>query len=666
MATRRLGGGRVLGGGKGLAPPSAHPPRTPSPFAPSDNSTVSFHSRNSTPSSMSPGSSGPLPDSSQDLASNVIHAGPSNGASPGNKLACPICEEEMLTLLQLNRHLDDVHQELPEAAQDEVKSWFDKQVLKAKRFQPLSLINQKLRGLEVFESNESQPVSAATAPGRPAETVIDPEELVTRKHWQRSTGNDVCTDPLCERRLGPLSGSVNCRKCGRLFCEEHTMYQMKLSRSANHEPVRGVWCRVCETCYKSREGYNDHNGLSRDHTSDFAAIRAKKVERQRLEVARLEKRLTKLTRLLVEAPADSVATSGLLAPLAGQRSQRKMIEQSVVTWEDDASVPRCPFCKQEFRPWTFRRHHCRICGRVICADPETGCSSEVGLNVANPTAIPTAEKPTRPANEQVSIDVRMCCECKSLIFSHREFIESIRHRPPDQRAYETLRQFERGIKMLMPSFQRALQALQPPDEDSRDGADKPPPTHAQIQEAAKIRKRLTDAFAKYDLAAKRIRNMPTDSPTQLRLQKAIYASASSFLHANLIPLKSLPAMLKSHSSNHRRLISGGNGSIHSSPLRTSESAGFDPETSSLGGASEVSIAVSALETEEKDAREKLVVLEEQRFMVQEMINQARGSRRFEEVSALSRNLEELDKEIEATKTLVAGVEERWEGLYTGT
>ncbi|KAJ4289345.1 carboxypeptidase Y-deficient [Collariella sp. IMI 366227] len=580
LPSRKLGGGRVLGGGKGLAPRSAHPPRAPSPFAPSESSTVSFRSRNSTPISLSPPSSGPLPDFSQDLASNVTLAGPSNGASPGNRLACPICEEEMLTLLQLNRHLDDVHQELPAAEQDEVKSWFDKQVYKAKRFQPLSLLHQKLRGVEAFESNETQPMPAATAPGRTVETVIDPEELIIRKHWQRPNGNDACTDPLCDKKLGPLSGSVNCRKCGRLFCEEHTMYQMKLSRSAAHEPVRGVWCRVCETCYKSREGYNDHNGLTRDHTADFAAIRAKKVERQRLEVQRLEKRLTKLTRLLAEAPPETATNSGLLAPLAGQRSQRKAIEQSVVTWEDDAAVPKCPFCKQEFRSWTFRRHHCRMCGRVVCADPETGCSSEVGLNVANP---------------------------------------------------ETART-------------------------------NPPPTHAQIQEAAKIRKRLTDAFGKYDQAAKRVRNMPTDSPTQLRLQKAIYVCASSFLHANLIPLKSVPAMLRTNSSNHRRLLSGGNGSIHSSPLRNGESAGFDPETSSLGGASEVNTAVSALEMEEKETREKLVVLEEQRFMVQEMINQARGSRRFEEVGALSKNLEELDKEIETSKNLVAGVEERWEGL----
>ncbi|KAL1843236.1 hypothetical protein VTJ49DRAFT_2567 [Mycothermus thermophilus] len=693
MSARRLGGGRVLGSGQGLAPPAPSPHhhgnahshaqvlvrRSASPHPASDASTLSFpsHSRNSTPVSISPSSSSPLPDLAQDLASNVTlgTSGPSRAAAGAYKLACPICEEQMVTLLQLNRHLDDVHQELPEAEQNEVKSWFDKQVLKAKRFQPLSLINQKLRGLDVFEANETHPVSAGpSAPARGVETVIDPEELVTRKHWQRPTGGDVCTDPLCDRRLGPLSGSVNCRKCGRLFCEEHTMYQMKLSRSANHEPVRGVWCRVCETCYKSREGYNDHTGLSRDHTAHFAAVRSKKVERQRLEVQRLEKRVTKLLTLLVEALPETGANPGLLTPLAGQRSQRKLIEQSVVTWEDDAAVPRCPFCKQEFRQWTFRRHHCRICGRVVCADPATNCSSEVGLEVANPAA-PTAEKSlttSAQAGGTISIDVRMCCECRQTIFSHREFVESIKHRPPDQRAYETLRQFERGITLLLPSFHKALHALQPPAEDGGDsGVEKPPPTHAQIQEASKIRKRLTDAFAKYDLAAKRIRNLKTDSPTQLRLQKAIYAAASSFLHANLIPLKSVPNMLKTSSSggsNHRGKLALAGIPNGSSPLRKGESAPrFDAETSSLGGVSEVSSSAAAvtLETEEKEARERLMVLEEQRVMVNEMLSRARAARRFEEATALAKNLEELDREIEASKKLVERVEERWEGLYAG-
>ena len=292
-----------------------------------------------------------------------------------------------MTLLQLNRHIDDMHQELPAEEQDEVKTWFDKQVLKAKRFQPLSLINQKLRGLEVFESNEPNPIVPAIAePGKlNIDGPVDPEELISRSHWQRPSGYDTCTDPTCGKGLGPMNGNINCRKCGRLFCEEHTMYQMKLSRSANHEPVRGFWARVCETCYKSRDGYNDHTGVSIDHMSMFSGIRRKKVERHNLEVSRLEKRLTKLTKLLANPPESMSASNGsLLAPVSsfmGQKDTRKLLEQSVVTWEEDEFVVKCPFCQQEFGSWTFRRHHCRICGRVVCADPQTGCSLEVGLNI---------------------------------------------------------------------------------------------------------------------------------------------------------------------------------------------------------------------------------------------------------------------------------------------
>lgn len=141
---------------------------------------------------------------------------------------------------------------------------------KAKRFQPLAVLNQKLKGLDVFESNENS--QSFAAPRRPSASyqpisdhpsiprVPDAEDVVAKDHWQPRTFNDNCLEPSCGKRLNATNGCVNCRKCGKLFCEEHTMYQMKLSRSAQHEPVRGLWCRVCETCYKSREGYNDHNG----------------------------------------------------------------------------------------------------------------------------------------------------------------------------------------------------------------------------------------------------------------------------------------------------------------------------------------------------------------------------------------------------------------------
>lgn len=453
--------------------------------------------------------------------------------------------------------------------------------------------------------------------------------------------------------------------------------------------MRGYWARVCETCYKSRPGYNDHHGAETDLTGGFLAIRKKRIERQNLEIARLEKRLTRLTQLLADPPPEMVAAAGagggsggtvsILSPvsaLSGHKNLRKAIEQSVVAWEDDSSVARCPFCQQEFGSWTFRRHHCRICGRVVCADPQTGCSSEIGLSVAtrkgnNPTRPPTAavaspsEKSHPPGDGQVDVDIRMCRDCRPTIFSKRDFDAATAHKPADQRAYETLRQFEWGIRQMMPMFQRSLQALQP----DTPGSDKPPASRAQIQEAAKIRKRLMDSFAKYNLAAVRLRDLKTVSATQQRLQKSVYSAASSFLHANMVPLKHVPRMLRSQqsslgsSSTHRRLLSNLNGGVsHMSPLRNGETADDGTDCASVAG-SEVSTAVSVLEAEEKELREKLVVLEEQRFLVQQMVDNARGSRRFEEVGALSRNVEELDKEIDRLKRQVNGVEERWEGLY---
>jgi len=150
---------------------------------------------------------------------------------------------------------------LEEVKQDEVKDWFKTQMVKAKKFQPLAVLNQKFKGLDVFEPNEP-PRSSNVAPAisTPERALPDPDEVITRAHWQKSGPNDFCLDPGCGKRLGATNGKINCRKCGKLFCEEHTMYQMKLSRSAQHEPIRGLWCRVCETCYKSREGYNDRSG----------------------------------------------------------------------------------------------------------------------------------------------------------------------------------------------------------------------------------------------------------------------------------------------------------------------------------------------------------------------------------------------------------------------
>lgn len=513
---------------------------------------------------------------------------------------------------------------------------------KAKRFQPLAVLNQKLKGLDVFESNDaptppppshshshSHSTSAAVSP-EPSVVRRDPDEEVTRAHWQRPGYRDVCSDPMCGRpitsgsqlALGANNTAVNCRSCGKLFCEEHTMYQMKLSRQAKHDPVRGFWCRVCETCYKSRDGYNDHHGFERNHFDEFQSIRRKRVDREHMEVSRLEKRLTKLTQLLANPPPpDENTGSGGFWPLSGAKAQRKALEQSIIAWEEDATISNCPFCQQEFSAYSFRRHHCRLCGRVVCGDSKTGCSSEIGLNVA--TGAGRSEKNAG----QISIDVRMCKDCQHTLFSRNDFAGELSQRPSDQRAYENLVQFERGIRLLLPRFQKLLFALQDPEK---------PPTPQQLSDATKVRKRLMDAFGQYDSAARRIRDMPTESPTQKKLQKAVYQQAYNFLSLHMLPLRSLPKVLK-HAAPQGSKANGRSGGALAAIKYNDIDAGSIVSSSS---------AVSALESEEKELRERLIILEEQKFLVSEMLSDATKHRRFDEVSSLAQNLEDLNMEID--------------------
>jgi hypothetical protein len=216
-------------------------------------------------------------------------------------------------------------------------------------------------------------------------------------------------------------------------------------------------------------------GTLRDKTALFKSIRQQTVDKDLLEVSRLEKRLTRLTQLLASLPPDQVQPSATkLFSIGWQSDQRKSLEQTVVSWQDDASVSRCPFCQQDFSGYSFRRHHCRTCGRVVCGDAGTGCSSEVGLSIA-PSKFPqlhvrgqlyltfsivskSSEKVA--ANNLLNIDVRLCKDCKSTLFDRRDFEADITQKPLEVRSYDNLIQFERGIRLHMPKFQKLLSALQ--------------------------------------------------------------------------------------------------------------------------------------------------------------------------------------------------------------
>lgn len=99
----------------------------------------------------------------------------------------------------------------------------------------------------------------------------------------------------------------------------------------------------------------------------------------------------------------------------------------------------------------------------------------------------------------------------------------------------------------------------------------------------------------------------------------------------MLPLKALPKVLKHATPNGK-------------PMTALASIKYnDIDNASVASSSS---AVSALEAEEKTLRETLIVLEEQLFLVKEQVADANKRRKFDEVSSLAQNVEDLSKEID--------------------
>ena len=71
--------------------------------------------------------------------------------------------------------------------------------------------------------------------------------------------------------------------------------------------------------------------------------------------------------------------------------------------------------------------------------------------------------------------------------------------------------------------------------------------------------------------------------------------------------------------------------------------------------------MSAMEAEEKELKERLIVLEEQKFFVAEMVADAHKRRKFDEAASLQGNLGDLGREIDAVNGMLGQLD--FAGVY---
>lgn len=521
-------------------------------------------------------------------------------------VSCPICDEKMISLLQLNRHLDDEHKlqdafgeptksSTIEPSNDEMKSWLRKTNEMRSKIQ--TALPRKFVKLDIFDNNNNNfSISDSSRESSSSSlNTVTPEITVTRRHWQKPAGYDRCSAPGCKKHLNIKNGQVNCRKCGKLFCHDHTEFRVKLDNNAEYY-AEGVWCKCCESCFKNKPGYNDY-GLVHDLSDQFKSKRQSRIDDKQLYSNKLEKRIINLTSSLAQIDKEFHSTA-LNSNFLNYRinNRKREAEQQLVQWEDENLVLNCFICLRNFS-FTLRKHHCRLCGRVVCGSEATGCSKEIPINIL------TELLQDLPKVNDDSL-LRLCRNCKNVLFLKRNFQKDLR-KPFSKllEKFEVQQNVKKAIMMLMPRFQDMLVKLQD---------DKAVKSKTIINDASKLRKRLMDTFGMFDKLTKEIVTLDCKTESESRIQLAIQTESASFIQKNMLPLKTLPKILKQQEDKKKQ---------ENKVLSRTE--------------------VQAI----KNNREELMVLNEQKFLVEDMISNCKAQRRFDELPPLQENLQELNKNI---------------------
>lgn len=384
-------------------------------------------------------------------------------------------------------------------------------------------------------------------------------------------------------------------------------------------------------------------GVYRDITENYTAARRGRGEARRLDEGRLQKRLDKLVELHFPHPAAAggvrtgagasqppsrrpraslssfsslTSLSSLAAPSpanpsvsflsrlasTSNSSAIRDTEQAIVRWQDDASAKRCAVCGAPFSVRT-RKHHCRLCGRVVCFlppnfnpsgphgpshdaigplrrercstfvtyewdhpespekttgelveldDDEMGLAPAISPSLASAAPSATAAQPPAAALPKRP-GVRVCRECLSIVL-RRQAMTRPAATPTYMRLHEVLTKLESEVERLLEEFGESVVEMQCALVISRS-------RHAAVAEsmillfsrnadgvpsnaALSTRKRLLSTLASYDSTARRISDLPL-APGNLRggaqdrLQCAIGLRAAIFLQERMAMVRGL-------------------------------------------------------------------------------------------------------------------------------
>lgn len=398
---------------------------------------------------------------------------------------------------------------------------------------------------------------------------------IQRSHWKPQSSATKCK--LCDKPLSVKNGIVNCRKCGDLFCNDHTHYKVRLRNPKGNEKYpqydsSGVWGRCCETCYFNRQQNVEINIV--DLTQEFKLNRQSKVESDQLYRTKIQRNFIKLTNLLIE----------------------KSSVDTIANWSPDSH--NCSICFVKFNLF-LRRHHCRLCGSVVCDDPESvrkGCSMNVPL-IRLVEKLPNLNYQRKPIVDE-NVKFRCCVNCKNaLLFDWKRNAHADN---PIFNIYDSMLLQKHQVERIVPQFESIVK---------------------DTKESLKLRTKLVQCLKDLEDSLYQFRNkfyfkkgenllVQLEYGPYEKLVNNIYQSMAVFLQDNLVKYKQISDSYKENSPAP---------STPPPPRLTKKQI--------------------------REMREQLMVMNEQKFLVEKLIKDYTKQRRFDELDTLIANKTELQETI---------------------
>lgn len=558
------------------------------------------------------------------------------------EIKCPICNEPMINMFQLNQHIDDIHVDSQTESidtqatkpntsytsptisklinndfiQKDMKTWFE--TTPTRKTISLDLFDGN-KGFSLSGDNTQEDPSPSISGNNTPKSTSSPlnKPRIIRSHWKHPSSNPQCK--LCNKPLNVKHGIVHCRKCGELFCNDDSNYKVRLRNPVKNELIpqydkKGIWSKCCKECYFDKPDLKNREDINMvDLTDKFKKVRTGNIESSQLNRDKLIKRFIKIINFLSEYYLTK--KDSFLSFLSEDQEiidrQKQII--GFDNWQDDDTIHHCYICYTKFN-FLIRKHHCRVCGKIVCDDKfeqRQGCSLLVPIPIVlkilsnlNYSKFVLENWLKLLANNDITI--RMCKNCKNdLTYDYK-----LKQQQPSENLeifliYQQLLVVKNNINHYLPKYETQL--LSP---------------ELKIDITNKLKDRIMMYLKDFESLIFQFKNkfylrsgdINPGFSKDFKLINGINQSLILFLQENLLKFKEL-----------------------NEKFRNIENSLLPKEIDKP----------KLTKRQIRELREQLMVMNEQKFIIENMINDITKQRKFDQLQPLLNNKQELVKEIES-------------------